>query len=313
MYSPDDIGKPSYDIPCNTTIFLKIRSGALDITVINRSNDLYKGVPYNVFVFGILQRYVAKMLGTPVGTQRHFTDGLHLYEADIENAKAIIDRNNINVVNDVSKQFSWDYADGLIESYEEISAGDFGDVRSEELRRFLTQYCARSRAEMRKENRLFNCTADFLGFLGHQWIGDPSRNQGNTWMATQRALMMKPDIKDKFSLLAAQSGEEIAIQVSRMANCLAGKYHFLKKIIDEKSGPLGFKDFGGDEQLALKALLLSLIETSYNPYVAGSLIGTHMKEQLAAACVELRVPVSAVGPISTIEQPLFEALRDLLK
>lgn len=312
MYAPDDIGKQSRDIPCNTTIFVKVRASALDITVVNRSNDLYKGVPYNVFVFGVLQRYLARVLELPVGIQRHFTDGLHLYEADIENAKIIIDRNNDDMVNDVSDQFSWDYVDGLIESCEEIASGNYGEIRSEEMRRFLTQYCARSRAEMRKENKPFSCTADFLSFLGHQWISDPSRNQGDTWMATQRALMMNSEIKCKFSLLATQSCGEIVVQVNGMADRLNGKYYALKKIIDEKSGPLGFKDFGGDERMALKALLLSLIQTSYDPHVAGSFIGDHMKEQLAAACAELGVPASAVGPVSSLERPLLEALEEML-
>lgn len=54
MYSPDDLTIISKDIPCNTSFFLKIVDGALDITVINRSNDLYLGIPYNIFVFGLL-------------------------------------------------------------------------------------------------------------------------------------------------------------------------------------------------------------------------------------------------------------------
>lgn len=55
LYAPLDLKKGlSKDIPCNTGFYLKIRENRLDITVLNRSNDLFLGVPYNVFVFNCI-------------------------------------------------------------------------------------------------------------------------------------------------------------------------------------------------------------------------------------------------------------------
>ena len=93
MYSPDDLNKNSKDIPCNTTIYLKIKDNKLDITILNRSNDLYLGVPYNVFVFYLLQLYIAEKVNSDIGTQTHFTDSLHLYTKDLEKVEKIINSN----------------------------------------------------------------------------------------------------------------------------------------------------------------------------------------------------------------------------
>ena len=49
IYSPLDLIKDSKDIPCNTTVYLKICNESLDITVLNRSNDLYLGRIYFKF------------------------------------------------------------------------------------------------------------------------------------------------------------------------------------------------------------------------------------------------------------------------
>ncbi|WP_285425267.1 thymidylate synthase [Pseudomonas sp. efr-133-TYG-103a] len=95
LYSPEDLVETqSLDIPCNTTIYVKIRNNKLDLTVLNRSNDLFKGIPYNVFVFNCIQKYIARNLNIELGIQRHFTDSLHLYESDLSKVKKIIQTNS---------------------------------------------------------------------------------------------------------------------------------------------------------------------------------------------------------------------------
>ena len=80
LYSPSDLlNNQSLDIPCNTTLFFKKRNSRLDITVINRSNDLYLGIPYNIFTFNVILKFVAYKTGLEIGVQRHFTDSLHVY------------------------------------------------------------------------------------------------------------------------------------------------------------------------------------------------------------------------------------------
>lgn len=68
------------DVPCNLCSILKIRSGRLDWTQVLRSNDIYRGVPYNFVQFTSLQEILAGWIGVDVGTYTHLSDSLHLYD-----------------------------------------------------------------------------------------------------------------------------------------------------------------------------------------------------------------------------------------
>lgn len=76
-----DLGLPSRDLPCNTHVyFARDRSGALDMTVCNRSNDAVWGaVGANVVQFSILQEYLAAWIGCPVGRYWQISNNMHLY------------------------------------------------------------------------------------------------------------------------------------------------------------------------------------------------------------------------------------------
>ncbi|MFY0479537.1 thymidylate synthase [Achromobacter marplatensis] len=83
LYAPEDLGLDSKDIPCNTQVTLRRVRGRLEMTVFNRSNDLWLGVPYNWFVFRVLQHLIADRLGIACGVQRHVSSYVHLYESDL--------------------------------------------------------------------------------------------------------------------------------------------------------------------------------------------------------------------------------------
>lgn len=77
------------DRPC--TIFLQflVRPGpstimSLELHVHMRSQDVWLGTPYDVFMFSQLQHTVARDLGLPVGQYVHHTTSLHIYERDVE-------------------------------------------------------------------------------------------------------------------------------------------------------------------------------------------------------------------------------------
>lgn len=98
MWSVNDLLSSSKDVPCNISLMPKIRDGKLDLTVINRSNDIYLGVPYNVFIFYLLQQYLAVKIGCKVGIQRHFSDSLHIYKRDYNKTRDIIEFNSISSI-----------------------------------------------------------------------------------------------------------------------------------------------------------------------------------------------------------------------
>jgi len=74
-------GLPSNaNIPCNVLSMLKVREGRLEWTQILRSNDLYRGTPYNFMQFTSLQEIIAGWIGVAPGPYTHFSDSLHVYE-----------------------------------------------------------------------------------------------------------------------------------------------------------------------------------------------------------------------------------------
>lgn len=99
---PNEDGTPaSTDIPCNLFSMLKVRDGKLEWTQIMRSNDLYRGTPYNIVQFTMLQEIFAGWLGLEVGGYYQISDSLHIYEGDYKelNVRACdsINKNNDNL------------------------------------------------------------------------------------------------------------------------------------------------------------------------------------------------------------------------
>lgn len=81
--APADLGKESKDLPCNTMLYLKVRDGALHLTVCNRSNDIVWGLyGANAVQFSMLQEYLAAQLGVAIGPLTTISDSFHLYEAN---------------------------------------------------------------------------------------------------------------------------------------------------------------------------------------------------------------------------------------
>ncbi len=82
---PEDISYNGKDMPCNTSVALKIRNGRLNMHVFNRSNDVIWGGPAggsNHPQFTVLQEYIAGKIGCSMGYYWVTTDSLHAYQND---------------------------------------------------------------------------------------------------------------------------------------------------------------------------------------------------------------------------------------
>lgn len=82
---------PSKDIPCTCLMQFFIRDGMLDMVVYMRSNDAWLGLPYDVFNFTMIQKYVADLLSVDIGWYHHHVGSLHLYEQHWEKAKLVME------------------------------------------------------------------------------------------------------------------------------------------------------------------------------------------------------------------------------
>lgn len=77
---PCHVVEASKDIPCNTEIILSVKHSRLDMTIINRSNDLIWGLlGANYVQFSTLHQYLATATGIPIGRYYHFSNDLHAY------------------------------------------------------------------------------------------------------------------------------------------------------------------------------------------------------------------------------------------
>lgn len=73
------------DVPCNTEVMFLPRGEILDMTVINRSNDMLWGaLGSNYVTFSVLHEYVARASGFEVGRYNQITNNLHVYCTHIQ-------------------------------------------------------------------------------------------------------------------------------------------------------------------------------------------------------------------------------------
>lgn len=79
------------DYPCTVGFGFTYRKGFLDMNVVMRSNDVWLGLPYDMFQFTQLQHSVANCVGAAVGTYTHTAWSLHLYKEHYEVASALYD------------------------------------------------------------------------------------------------------------------------------------------------------------------------------------------------------------------------------
>ena len=78
------LNKPTKDLNCTIALQFLIRNNKLDLIVTMRSNDLWLGLPYDVFNFTCMQIQMAMELGVEIGRYYHNAGSLHLYKKDAE-------------------------------------------------------------------------------------------------------------------------------------------------------------------------------------------------------------------------------------
>ncbi|TSB05278.1 thymidylate synthase [Sphingorhabdus contaminans] len=79
----DESDLTTRDKSCLTTMQFLIREARLSLVANMRSNDIYLGLPYDVFLFTMMQEVMALELGVDVGAYTHFVGSLHVYERNI--------------------------------------------------------------------------------------------------------------------------------------------------------------------------------------------------------------------------------------
>lgn len=90
LFAAQDISEPRKDVPCTCTLQFMIRNGQLNLVTYMRSNDIFLGLPHDVFCFTMLQEIMARDLGVKIGTYKHMVGSLHLYCTDISEMECFL-------------------------------------------------------------------------------------------------------------------------------------------------------------------------------------------------------------------------------
>lgn len=90
IYNPDDTMLDRRDTPCAIAIQFMIRNNRLNAVCFMRSQSAAMVMPYDIFLFTMIQEWMAGMLGVELGTYTHLSASLHLYTEEKGLAESII-------------------------------------------------------------------------------------------------------------------------------------------------------------------------------------------------------------------------------
>lgn len=107
-----------HSVPCTLSLHFIVRENKLHLFTKMRSNDVWLGLPYDVFSFTTLQAIVANYVGVDVGFYQHEVSSMHLYSIHYAKAKDAIECS-----------FSTD--ESAIPSQTGCSLSESGEVRNE--------------------------------------------------------------------------------------------------------------------------------------------------------------------------------------
>jgi len=79
------------DLPCTLSLQFKLQDGKLNCICTMRSNDIWLGLPYDIFCWTCIQRLIAEALEVEPGWYQHQAGSLHLYDRNEEKARKALD------------------------------------------------------------------------------------------------------------------------------------------------------------------------------------------------------------------------------
>jgi thymidylate synthase len=86
LFDRHDIVRDYEDVPCTCTLQFMRRGDKLHMFTNMRSNDIFLGLPHDIFCFTMLHEIMARTLSVELGTYRHAVGSLHLYDKNLDGA-----------------------------------------------------------------------------------------------------------------------------------------------------------------------------------------------------------------------------------
>lgn len=86
-----DLAVASRDVPCTLSLQFLVRDEKLHMVTTMRSNDVWKGLQYDLIQFIMLQHVISDALMVDLGTYTHNVGSLHVYATDFMNVENVIE------------------------------------------------------------------------------------------------------------------------------------------------------------------------------------------------------------------------------
>ncbi|MCX5173414.1 thymidylate synthase [Streptomyces antibioticus] len=112
LYDPAIDAAGHKDVPCTLGFAFHLRAGRLHMTTTMRGQDVWIGLPYDLFFYTVLHELVAGWLGAELGEFHHQVGSLHIYESHLDDAEQLTSLNASEIMPDLSTP--WDGFDGLL-------------------------------------------------------------------------------------------------------------------------------------------------------------------------------------------------------
>lgn len=90
LFDHQDVTEDHADVPCTCTLQYLLRNGRLSAITYMRSNDVFRGLPHDIFCFTMLQELIARSVGVELGPYHHMAGSLHMYDDDARELDAFV-------------------------------------------------------------------------------------------------------------------------------------------------------------------------------------------------------------------------------
>lgn len=279
LYATSDLGLDSKDIPCNTQVVLRRVKGRLEMTVFNRSNDLWLGVPYNWFVFRALQHMIADRLGIPCGIQRHVSSCLHLYEVHLAAASRVVACNLEADVDREGMELAGLDVRGLLRDATALSDLSFDLLSSSQLVNFFRRF--RSCRSANANGSELSTTRDVLTTSLDRWNLERNSMGPN---AVTETLTYNGETEVGLQIQRWVFATPVDVMVGRLTVVAQVALPMLREALHSELGPglrVEFEDAASEHRASLH-FVLELIFGTLDPELVRTTMGDRLRERLGA-------------------------------
>ncbi len=113
LYDPARDAAGHKDVPCTLGFAFHLRAGRLHMSTTMRGQDVWIGMPYDLFFYTTLHELVAGWLGVELGDFHHYVGSLHIYERHLVQAEHLTSLTASAIMPDLTTE--WEGFDTLLD------------------------------------------------------------------------------------------------------------------------------------------------------------------------------------------------------